>query len=445
MSEVDIEEKTNTLHSSKHIVILGGGFAGIEVLKSLQKQLSSNNVEITLVSKNNFLLFTPMLPEVASGMIETRHIVTPLRSFCKKAKLYEASVESIDLDNKLVIITHSIGRQSQPSGWREHTLKYDYLVIALGSENNFFGMSEIEENAFTMKTIDDAIILRNHLINVLEQANLEQDNHDLRKSLLTFVVVGGGFSGVETVGAVNDFVRESIKQYYPNIYMSDVRVILVSATDKILEQIDEGLGKFALEKLKESGVEFIMNTQVKGATKNKAILHDDAVIPCYSLIWTAGVTPNNLIANLHCEHDKGHRIIANNYLEVSGYDGVYALGDCASITDPHTGKPYPPTAQHAIRQGKIAAKNIVSAIKGKGKREEKKKKFDYRTKGMMAEIGKRTGVAILFGRIKLHGFLAWWLWRSYYLANLPTAKKKLKVMGDWTSDLLFKPDVSQLS
>jgi NADH dehydrogenase len=177
-----------------------------------------------------------------------------------------------------------------------------YLVIALGSENNFFGMSEIEEKAFTMKNIDDAIILRNHMINILEQANLEQDNHDLRKSLLTFVVVGGGFSGVETVGAVNGFVRESIKQYYPNIYMSDVRVILVSATDKILEQIDEGLGKFALEKLKEGGVEFIMNAQVKGATKNKAILHDDTVISCYSLIWTAGVTPNNLIANLQCEH-----------------------------------------------------------------------------------------------------------------------------------------------
>jgi NADH dehydrogenase len=445
MSGVDIEKtKSDTRHSSKHIVILGGGFAGICVLKNLQKKLSSNNVEITLVSRDNFLLFTPMLPEVASGMIETRHIVTPLRSFCKNAKFYEASVESIDLENKQVTIAHTLGRQSQPSGWREHTLKYDYLVIALGSENNFFGMSEIEENAFTMKTIDDAIILRNHMINILEQANLEQDNHDLRKSLLTFVVVGGGFSGVETVGAINDFVRESIKQYCPNIYMSDVRVILVSATDKILEQIDEGLGKFALEKLKVGGVEFIMNTQVKGATKNKAILHDDTVIPCYSLIWTAGVTPNNLIANLQCEHDKGHRIIANDYLEVSGYEGaVYALGDCASITDPHTGKPYPPTAQHVIRQGKVAAKNIVSAIKGK--KEAKKKKFDYKTKGMMAEIGKRTGVAILFGRIKLHGILAWWLWRTYYLASLPTAKKKLKVMGDWTSDLLFKPDVSQVS
>lgn len=447
MSGLDIiEEKSNNHHrSSKHIVILGGGFAGIGVLKKLQKEFHNDSrVEITLVSKENFLLFTPMLPEVASGMIETRHIVTPVRSFCRKAKFYEANIESIDLDNKCVIITHTIGRQSQPNSWREHTLKYDYLVIALGSDDNFFGMSDIEENAFTMKTINDAIVLRNHMIKILEQANLEQDDHDLRKSLLTFVVVGGGFSGVETVGAVNDFVRESIKQYYPNIYMSDVRVILVSATDKILEQIDEELGKFALEKLKESGVEFIMNTQVKGAANDKAILHNDTVIPCYSLIWTAGVTPNKLIANLQCEHDSGHRILANNYLEVQKYEGaVYALGDCASITDPHTGKPYPPTAQHAIRQGKVAAKNIVSAIKGKS--DKKKKKFDYKTKGMMAEIGKRTGVAILFGRIKLHGFVAWWLWRSYYLANLPTTKKKLKVMGDWTSDSLFKPDVSQVS
>jgi NADH dehydrogenase len=434
--------------TSKHIVILGGGFAGIGVLKKIEKDLQNDDgVEITLISKDNFLLFTPMLPEVASGMIETRHIVTPVRSFCRKAKFYEANVQSIDLDNKQVVLNHVIGRSpnhhNQPKDPHEHMLNYDYLVVALGSENNFFGMSDIEENAFTMKTINDAIVLRNHIIKILEQANFEQDNHDLRKNLLTFVVVGGGFSGVETVGAINGFVRDTIKQYYPNIYMSDVRVILVSATDKILEQIDEKLGKFALEKLKASGVEFIMNTQVKGATKDKAILHDDTILPCYTLIWTAGVTQNKLIANLQCEHDKSHRIMTNEYLEVKKHEGiVYALGDCASVTNPHTGKPYPSTAQHAIRQSEVAAKNIISSVK-KEKGGEKTK-FDYKTKGMMANIGKKTGVAILFGKIKLHGFLAWWLWRSYYLANLPTAKKKLKVMDDWTSDMLFKPDVSQL-
>ncbi|MGA9149938.1 MAG: FAD-dependent oxidoreductase, partial [Candidatus Nitrosopolaris sp.] len=293
-----------------------------------------------------------------------------------------------------------------------------------------------------MKNIDDAIILRNHIINVLEQANLEEHNKDLRKSLLTFVVVGGGFNGVETVGAINDFVRESIKNYYKNIYMTEVKMMLVHTGDKLLEQVDEELGRFALGKLKTKGVEFTMNTHVVGATPYTVKLDDDknTIIPCYTLVWTAGVTPSKLIADLPCEHDKGHRIIANNYLEVPGHDGVYALGDCASITDLHTGKPYPPTAQHAIRQGKVAAKNIISAIIGKA---NKKRKFDYETKGMMAEIGKRTGVATILG-VKSHGFAAWWIWRTYYLGNLPTIKKKLKVMGDWTSDLISKPDVAMI-
>ena len=371
MSQLKFEDSQS---GTKHIVILGTGFAGIEVLKKLQKKFHKNkNIEITLVSKDNFLLFTPMLPEVASGMIETRHIITPVRSFCKKAKVYEASVESIDLVNKQVTLIHAIGRQSQPNEWLEHTLKYDRLVIALGSENNFFKMSDIENHSFTMKSIDDAIILRNHIINILEQANLEENNKELRKSLLTFVVVGGGFNGVETVGAINDFVRESIKDYYKNIYMTEVRVILVHTTDKLLEQIDKPLGKFALEKLKANGVEFIMNTHVVGATPNSVKLDDNnnTIIPTYTLIWTAGVTPSKLIANLPCEHDKGHRITATNYLEMPGHDGVYVLGDCASITDPHTGRPYPPTAQHAIRQGKVAANNIISSIEGKVKNKRK--------------------------------------------------------------------------
>ena len=208
--------------------------------------------------------------------------------------------------------------------------------------------------------------------------------------------------------------------------------------------MDEELGEFALEKLKAGGVEFMMKSPVAGATPNSVKLYDGTIIPCYTLIWSAGVTPSKLIAELPCEHDRVHRIIANSYLEMPGYSGVYVLGDCASIIDPHTGKPYPPTAQHAIRQGKVAAKNIISAIKGE-KGDKNKLKFDYKTKGMMAEIGKRDGVAILFNRFKLHGFLAWWLWRTYYLANLPTARKKLKVLGDWISDLTFKPDVSMIT
>jgi len=439
------EKPAGSSTSSTHVVILGSGFAGIEVLKKLQKEFDANsNIIITLISKDNFILFTPMLPEVASGMIETRNIVTPVRSFCKKAKFYQAKVESIDLDNKQLTLTHVIGRQSQPNDWREHIVKYDYIVIALGSENNFFKMSDVQRCCFTMKGIDDAILLRNHIINVLEQASLEEDNIELRKSLLTFVVAGGGFNGVETVGAINDFIRESVKDYYKNIDMSELRVILIDSEDKLLAEVDEELGEFALEKLRVSGVEFMMRCPVSGATPNSIKLYDGTIIPCYTLIWSAGVTPSKLVAGLPCEHDRGHRIVANNYLEVPGYSGVYVLGDCASITDPHTGKPYPPTAQHAIRQGKVAAKNIISALKGE-KEDKYKVKFDYKTKGMMAEIGKRDGVAILFNKFKLHGFVAWWLWRTYYLANLPTARKKLKVLGDWISDLIFKPDVSMIT
>jgi NADH dehydrogenase len=184
-----------------------------------------------------------------------------------------------------------------------------------------------------------------------------------------------------------------------------------------------------------------MNKHVSGATATSAKLDDGVVIPCHTLIWAAGVTPSDLIASLSCEHDKRHAIIVNNFLEVKGYERqVYALGDCASITNPHTGKPYPPTAQHAVREAKIAAKNIIYDIEGK---QDKKIKFDYKTKGMMAEIGKRTGVATLFG-IRLHGFIAWWIWRTYYLSNLPTIKKKLKVMGDWTMDLIYTPDVAMI-
>jgi NADH:ubiquinone reductase (H+-translocating) len=443
MSKVDMKDKKPIQHSEKstHILILGSGFAGIEVLKRLQRKFrKKSNIDITLVSRDNFLLFTPMLHEVSSGMIEIRHIATPIRTFCKKANFYEANAQSIDLQNKKVVITHEIGKQSEPTAYNQQLLEYDYLIIALGSETNFFGMEDIERYSFTMKTIDDAIVLRNHVISMLEQASIEQENSDLRKSLLTFVVVGGGFGGVETVGELNDFVKETVRQFYKNIFMTDIKIILVNSHDKILPEVGEELGDFALQKLKENGVQFIMNTHVKGATASTAKLVDGTVIATYTLIWTAGVRPTRVVANLPCDHDKHHRIISNNYLELSGYEGeVYALGDCASITDPHTGKPYPPTAQHAIRQGKVAAKNIISSIEGK----RKKQRFDYKTKGMMAEIGKRAGVAELFG-FKIHGFFAWWLWRTFYLANLPTIEKKLKVMGDWTMDLVFKADVSMI-
>ncbi|MGG6459865.1 MAG: FAD-dependent oxidoreductase, partial [Candidatus Eiseniibacteriota bacterium] len=424
------------------ILILGGGFAGIEVLRQLQKAFQNDiGIDITLVSRDNFFLFTPMLPEISSGMIETRHIVTPLRVFCNRAKFYEADVESIDMDNKQVVISHRIGKQTNPIEWRSHVLKYDYLVIALGSETNFFGMNEASKQAFTLKSLGDAIVLRNHVINMLEQADIEHEDLNLRTSLLTFVVIGGGFSGVEIVGELNDFVIDSIKHFYHNLEKAKIRRVLVNSGARILPEVTEELSEFALQKLRENGIEVILNTRVIDITSQGVKLNDGTNISTQTIVWAGGEKPPSLLSGLSCEHDKSGRLVTNDFLEVIGHtESVMALGDCASITDPNTGKSCPPTAQHAIRQGKVAAINLISTIKDQV---NAKKKFDYKTKGVMTLIGKRNGVGILLG-YKIQGFAAWWVWRSYYLLNLPTVEKKLRVMVDWFIDLFFKRDVTRL-
>ena len=449
-SRIDLLQKhIQLVHSAtpiqlKRILILGGGFGGIEVLRQLQKAFQDDvGIDITLVSRDNFFLFTPMLPEVSSGMIETRHILTPVRTFCKRAKFYEASVESIDLKNKNVVIAHAIGNQTYPINYRSHTLKYDYLVLALGGKTNFFGMTEVANNALTMKSIGDAIVLRNHVISMLEQADVEHEDLVLSRSLMTFVIVGGGFSGVEAAGELNDFVRESIEHFYHNLDRMDARIILVNSGGRILPEVTEDLAQFALQQLRKNGVEVMLNTRLTGATQDSVKLNNGSLISCNTLIWAAGALPDEkLIGNLLCDHDKSGRIVANKHLEINGYEnGAFVVGDCACVTDPHTGSPYPPTAQHALRQAKVATQNIIFAIKGKPN--DSKISLDYKTKGMMALIGKRNGVGILLGH-KVHGFTAWFLWRLYYLGNLPTTEKKLRVMVDWFIDLFFKRDVSRL-
>lgn len=447
-SRIDSYQKhVELVHGEKpiqqiRILILGGGFAGIEVLRQLQKAFQNDiKIDITLVSRDNFFLFTPMLAEISSGMIETRHIVTPLRAFCNRAKFYETEVESIDLGNKEVVITHRIGKSTNPIEWRSHILKYDYLVISLGSETNFYGISEAAKQAFTLKSLGDAIVLRNHVISMLEQADIEHEDLDLRKRLLTFVVVGGGFSGVEIVGELNDFILDSIKYFYHNLQKSYVRIILVNSGGRILPEVTEDLADFALQKIRRNGVEVILNTRVTEITSDNVKLDQGTIIRTQTIIWAGGGKPQTVLSALSCDHDKSGRIMTNNYLEVAGFtDSVIALGDCACVTDPNTGKPYPPTAQHALRQGKIAAINLISKIEDK---ENHKEPFDYKTKGVMTLIGKRNGVGIILGH-KVHGFVAWWFWRSYYLVNLPTVEKKLRVSVDWIIDLFFKRDVTRL-
>jgi NADH dehydrogenase FAD-containing subunit len=489
-SRVDsLQHHLELVHGSKpihpkRILILGGGFAGVEVLRRLQDRFQNDvSVDITMVSKDNFFLFTPMLHEVASGMIETRHIVTPIRAFCNRAKFYAARVESIDLKNRQITIesptftsftpiaatsgTTIIDREepayTDPSVLskvkrdeeeQKDKLSYDYLVIALGSETKFFGMADIEEHAFTIKSWNDAIIIRNHVIHKLEQAelvlrqqpydynnNLNSHEKNKRESLLTFVIVGGGFAGVETAGELNDFLRDAVNDYYHNIEPKDIQVIIIQSGNRLLPEMSEELAEFAMQKLIQSGVKVILNARVIGATANSVKLKDGRTISTNTIIWSGGVASNPITEELPCEHDKkSGRIVVDKSLEVQGYPGVFAIGDCAFIVDPNTGNPYPPTAQHAIREGTVVANNTISLIEGKA---ENKKVFDYKTKGMMASIGKRNGIGSILG-LEVQGFIAWWIWRTYYLANLPTLQKKIRVMADWTLDIFFKRDVTML-
>jgi NADH dehydrogenase len=274
------------------------------------------------------------------------------------------------------------------------------------------------------------------------------DNNDiktlgeLQKKSLTFVIVGGGFAGVETAGEINDFIRDSVKEHYHNIDSNNIRVMIVQSGDRLLPEMSKQLAEFALERLRKSGIEIILNQRVTGATPNTVSLKDGTIIPTKTIIWSGGVAPSSLLTSISCEHDhKSGRITVDKYLELPNYKGVYALGDCAYITDPNSGNPYPPTAQHAIREGAIVANNIIASIEGR--LEEDRKIFDYKTKGMMASIGKRTGIGNLLG-IEVQGLLAWLIWRSYYLVHLPTLQKKIRVLADWILDMFFKRDVTML-
>jgi len=283
-----------------------------------------------------------------------------------------------------------------------------------------------------------AITLRNHIISMLESADQEEDP-DVLSKLMTFVVVGGGFSGVETVEEINDFVRESTEKFYRNIDVKKIRIVLVSAEEKILPEIGD-LGKYAFESLTNSGIEIMKNTKLVDVDAEQVMLDNGMKIPYSTLVWAGGVTVDPVISKLDTEHSPRGNIVVDKFLQLKNHPNVFALGDCASIMDERTGKPYPPTAQHAVREAKTVSKNIISSVRD----ENSQKPFVYQSKGSMAKIGKRNGVAILMGN-KIHGFAAWFLWRQYYLSTLPTAEKKFRVAIDWFADLFFPRDITILS
>jgi len=382
-----------------------------------------------------------MLPQVASGMIETRHIIMPIRTLCEKTVFYEGKIKNIDPFGKIVTLW---GTKQK----RGLSLHYDFLVLALGSQTNFFGLTNVEQNAYTMKTLDDAVMLRNRIIDMLEQAENELD--PIRgKSLLTFVIVGAGFAGIETAGELLDLVLDA-RKFYPNIDKKDIRVVVVEALDSILPGFNEKLAKFSEKKLIEHGIEIELKTAVTSFDGNEVIIKklsnekkgstdDDELeaIQTKTLIWTAGVTPVNAIKRSIFKKERG-KIIINDYLEVQEHPGVFAIGDCCQTIDPKTQKPFAPTAQLAEAQGKIAAENLRALIRNK-----KKKKFKYKPKGQLAIIGKRTGIASIFG-MNISGFWAWWLWRNVYLLKIPKFDKRLRVWLDWFVDQFFDRDISRL-
>jgi NADH dehydrogenase len=309
------------------------------------------------------------------------------------------------------------------------------------------------------------IPVKNSVLNYKDKQNTLEI---IRKSLTTYVVVGGGFAGVETIGEINDFIKESIRDYYQNIDIKDVRVILINSGSRILPEMDEQLGNFALEELKKKNVEVILNNRVIDVKSiiegnenkenllslrgpKKIILKDNSHIIADTLIWTAGVVPEKSVINICCEHDKSGKVVTDKYLQIKDYEDVYAIGDCALVTDPNTGKPCPPTAQHAIREGQVAAENIISSIKKELKPRENtvevkksnKTEFSYKSRGIMATIGKRNGVAMIFGR-SIKGIFAWAIWRFFYLTHLPTLENKLRVMVDWGLDLIFGKNLTRL-
>ncbi len=416
----------------KKILILGGGYGGVGVLNKIQKKFENDvNVNIQLVSESNFFLHTPMLPEMATGTIEPRHIATPIRRFCKRAQFHQAKVIDISLDERKVVI-------QRMSDKTKTTLSYDYLVLALGGKTNFYGNHNIEQFSYTIKSLDDAIQIRNHVISMLEDADQETDQIKQQK-LMTFVVVGGGFSGVETVGELNDFIRASTAKFYRNISQDIIKIILISAGKKILPEIGN-LGEYSKRALQKAGVTIYTNTLLEDVSDDIAHLSTGEKIVTRTVIWAGGNTVEDVVLKLDSEHHKSGRLQVNKQLKLKSHHEVFALGDCAYSVDPRSGNPYPPTAQHAIRQASIVAENLENKVRGIGFQQD----FVYDTKGSMAKIGRKDGVALLLGH-EFHGFIAWLIWKQYYLSTLPTNEKKIRVSIDWFIDLFFPRDITRLS
>jgi NADH dehydrogenase len=424
-------EKPERGHGKARIVILGGGFAGVYAAMSLEQAMGGgDDFEVVLINKENYFVFQPMLPEVISGCIGILDVVSPIRRLLPRTDLHVREVESIDLERREVVC--SPGFRAQP-----HVVPFDHLVLALGNVTDFRGLRGLAEHAFPFKNLGDALTLRNHVIRALDEAAIERHDDSLRRQLLTFVVAGGGFSGVEVAAELNDFVRE-VAESYPHLDPREIHVVLLHAGKRILPEMAESLALFAQKILIARGVEIRFETMLEAATSDAALLRGGERIPTRTLVSTVPSSPHPLLERLPLPKGKNGRIVVTGFMHVGGHPDIWALGDCAVVPMPD-GQPAPPTAQHAIRQAHVAAHNIVATL-----RKQPLRRFEFMGLGKMGSLGRRSAVAELPGGIKISGFIAWWFWRTIYLLKLPGWGRRLRVASSWALDLLLPAELVQL-
>ena len=410
------------------IILLGGGFAGVFAARHLRKHQPQAHIE--LINKTNYFIFQPLLPEVAGGTIVARDAVTPLRSLFKKIRFRMAQINSIDTEKKCVYLT-----ESNQHRWTK--VSYDHLVIACGMQTNLSLMPGIVEHGFTMKTLADAYRLRNHIIECLEYADTCDDPQQ-RQSLLTFVVVGGGFSGVETAGEILEMIHKTLK-YYPTIRKQDIRMVLIHREKILLPELAKSLGHYAQAKLEKRGTQVMLGSIVTSATINAVYLQDGTQILTRTPILTIGIEAAALVKTLPINLKRG-RIVVDPYFRVEGLDNVWALGDAASVPmgDREEDGFAPPTAQFAVREAACLAKNLSATIDNRAL-----EKFHYRPRGMMASIGNHSAIAEIFG-FRLSGFFAWVMWRGFYLMMMPSVITRVRIGIDWFLDYFLPRSIVQI-
>jgi NADH dehydrogenase len=411
------------------IVIAGGGFGGFYAARTLERVLPAQSARITLVNDVNFMLYTPLLPGAAAGTLDPRHVVVPLREELERTDLRLGRVTGAAPERNCLHVHTLEGH--------EEAIEYDQLIVALGSVSRTFPIPGLTEHAIGFKTLSEAIALRNRVILSLERAETLDDPRE-RAAYLTFVFVGGGYAGLEGLAELQDFAADVIR-LYPRCRVQGMRWVLVEARERVMNEISADLAEFAVRELKGRGIEFRTDTTVERVTEREVTLSTGETIPTRTLCWTAGVKPHPVVARLGLPLTPEGRVQTDRCMRVAGHENVWAIGDAAAVPDPaNPGHPSPPTAQHGLRQGRRVARNVAAAL-GRGR----PRPFRYRTLGVFVDLGRYQAVASTLG-IRWRGFPAWFLARTYHMAAMPGGKRRLRLVVDWTVDLLFARDASEL-